>query len=160
MHLSLKSGLSRRNAGMPPFSRKETVMTKILFAVLAAFAVQVAGGAAFASQEAVKPENAISSPVASCCGAGKDKDKKDKDSRKNPKSSVLASTFRPACGESCDSDRKDEKQEPRSVVACGKDKDKKDKDGVKQPASVMACSGTCDSKEKDDRQEPKSVRIS
>jgi len=100
---------------MPPFSRKETVMTKILFAVLAAFAVQVAGGAAFASQDAVKYDSAISSPVASCCGAGKEKDKKDKDSKEGSKSVISASGFWPACSGSCDSKEKDDRQEPKSV---------------------------------------------
>jgi hypothetical protein len=131
-------------------------MTKIVFAVLAAFALQVAGGAAFAAQDVLKADNAISNPVASCCGAGKDK--KDKDSKKDTKSVVSVSKFQPACGGSCDTKKKDEKQEPKAVVACGKDN--KDKDKVKEPKAVMACGGSCDSKKKDEKQEPKSAFLS
>lgn len=112
-------------------------MTKIVFAVLAAFALQVAGGAAFAAQDVLKADNVISNPVASCCGAGKDK--KDKDSKKDSKSVVSVSGFQPACGGSCDGKKKDEKQEPKAVMACG---------------------GSCDSKKKDEKQEPRSAFLS
>ncbi len=133
-------------------------MTKIVFAVLAAFALQISAGAVLASQDALKAGDGISNPVASCCGAGKDKNK-DKESRKDSKSVVSSSDFRAACGGSCDWNDKDgkDKKEPKAMVACGGDKDKKDKDSVKQPKAVMACGGSCDWKDKDgkDKKEPK-----
>ncbi|BCW99897.1 MAG: hypothetical protein KatS3mg024_2724 [Armatimonadota bacterium] len=136
-------------------------MTKIVFAVLAAFALQVIGGAAFAAPDVLKADNAISNPMAACCGAGKDgKEEKDKnkESKKGSRSVVSVSEFLPACGGSCDTRKKDEKQEPKAAVACGKDK--KDKEDAKQPKSVMACGGSCDSKKKDEKQEPKAVFLS